>query len=167
MMKNQYMELKRRIDRLIVCCFFFITFIYAKRTFLLILDCEFQNDEKSAQIELRGAKSKLNNLQQEANDDMPAGLAGFEAAKEVRILFFCVVQLGLFFNFALLIPFSKTQEAEAEKEGLVAQATDVMTQRTELGEAQKALQHQLNEVKALIGEFEDKRAAFGVRLVLS
>jgi hypothetical protein len=34
---------------------------------------------------LRGAKSKLNNLQQEANDDMPAGLAGFEAAKEVRI----------------------------------------------------------------------------------
>ena len=41
-----------------------------------------------------------------------------------------------------------------------------MTQKTELGEAQKALQHQLNEVKALISEFEDKRAAFGVRLVL-
>lgn len=40
-----------------------------------------------------------------------------------------------------------------------------MTQRTELGEAQKALQHQLNEVKALIGEFEEKRAAFGVGLV--
>ena len=51
---------------------------------LLILDFELQNDEKSAQVELRGAKSKLNNLQQEANDDMPAGLAGFEAAKEVR-----------------------------------------------------------------------------------
>ena len=60
----------------------------------------------------------------------------------------------------------KNQEAEAEKEGLVAQATVVMTQKTELGEAQKALQHQLNEVKALISEFEDKRAAFGVRLVL-
>ena len=69
----------------------------------------------------------------------------------------------------MLIPFffSKTQEAEAEKQGLVAQATDVMTQKTELGEAQKALQHQLNEVKALISEFEDKRAAFGVCLVLS
>jgi hypothetical protein len=39
-----------------------------------------------------------------------------------------------------------------------------MTQKTELGEAQKALQHQLNEVKALISEFEEKRAAFGVRL---
>ena len=68
-----------------------------------------------------------------------------------------------------LIPFfffSITQEAEAEKEGLVAQATDVMTQKTELGEAQKALQHQLNEVKALIGEFEEKRAAFGVRVIL-
>ena len=67
----------------------------------------------------------------------------------------------------MLIPFffSKTQEAEAEKQGLVAQATDVMTQKTELGEAQKALQHQLNEVKALISEFEDKRAAFGVCLV--
>lgn len=35
-------------------------------------------------MELRGAKSKLSNLQQEANDDLPAGLAGFEAAKEVR-----------------------------------------------------------------------------------
>jgi hypothetical protein len=57
----------------------------------------------------------------------------------------------------------KTQEAEAEKQDLVAQATDVMTQKTELGEAQKTLQHQLNEVKALISEFEDKRAAFGVR----
>ena len=66
----------------------------------------------------------------------------------------------------MLIPFSKIQEAEAEKEGLVTQAADVMTQRTELGEAQKALQIQLNEVKALISEFEDKRAAFGVRLVL-
>ena len=66
----------------------------------------------------------------------------------------------------LILFFWKTQEAEAEKEGLVAQATDVMTRKTELGEAQKALQHQLNEVKALIGEFEDKRAAFGVRLVL-
>lgn len=69
--------------------------------------------------------------------------------------------LNLFYFFS-----KKTQEAEAEKEGLVAQATDVMTQKTELGEAQKALQHQLNEVKALISEFEDKRAAFGVRLVL-
>ena len=62
--------------------------------------------------------------------------------------------------------FTKTQEAEAEKEGLVAQAADIMTQKTELGESQKALQHQLNEVKALISEFEDKRAAFGVRLIL-
>lgn len=42
-----------------------------------------QNDEKSAQVELRSAKGKLHNLQQEANDDLPAGLAGFEAAKEV------------------------------------------------------------------------------------
>jgi hypothetical protein len=57
----------------------------------------------------------------------------------------------------------KLQEAEAEKADLVAQATDVITQKTELGEAQKALQHQLNEVKALIGEFEEKRAAFAVR----
>ena len=42
-----------------------------------------------------------------------------------------------------------------------------MTRKTELGEAQKALQHQLNEVKALISEFEEKRAAFAVRLVYS
>ena len=42
-----------------------------------------------------------------------------------------------------------------------------MTQKTELGEAQKALQHQLNEVKGLISEFEDKRAAFGVGLVFA
>lgn len=39
-----------------------------------------------------------------------------------------------------------------------------MTQKTELGEVQKALQYQLNDVKALISEFEEKRAAFGVRL---
>lgn len=38
-------------------------------------------------MELRGAQNKLNNLQQEANDDLPAGLAGFEAAKEVRNTF--------------------------------------------------------------------------------
>ena len=37
-----------------------------------------------------------------------------------------------------------------------------MKQKTEIGEAAKALQHQLNEVKALIGEFEEKRAALGV-----
>ena len=61
----------------------------------------------------------------------------------------------------MLIPFF--QEAEAEKVGLVTQATDVLTRKTELGESQKALQHQLNEVKALISEFEEKRAAFGVR----
>lgn len=42
-----------------------------------------------------------------------------------------------------------------------------MTQKTELGEAQKALQHQLNEVKALISEFEEKRAAFAVCLMSS
>lgn len=42
-----------------------------------------------------------------------------------------------------------------------------MSQRTELGEFQKALQHQLNEIKALISEFEEKRTAFGVSLVFA
>ena len=40
-----------------------------------------------------------------------------------------------------------------------------MTQKTELGEVQKGLQHLLNEVKGLISEFEEKRAAFAVPLV--
>ena len=107
-------------------------------------------------MELRAAKSKLHSLQQEANDDLPAGLAGFEAAKEVRVPSS---------NFAMLISFIfQTQEAEAEKADLVAQGADIISQKTGLGEAQKALQHQLNEVKALISEFEEKRAAFGVRL---
>jgi structural maintenance of chromosomes protein 6 len=109
-------------------------------------------------MELRAAKSKLHSLQQEANDDLPAGLAGFEAAKEVRVP-------SSNFLFAMLISFIfQTQEAEAEKADLVAQGADIISQKTELGEAQKALQHQLNEVKALISEFEEKRAAFGVRL---
>ena len=70
-------------------------------------------------------------------------------------------------SFAILIHsvLKNSQEAEAEKADLVAQATHVMTQKTEVGEAQKTLQHQLNDVKALISDFEEKRTAFGVRLV--
>jgi len=33
--------------------------------------------------EVRTTKAKLHSLQQEANDDLPAGIAGYEAAKEV------------------------------------------------------------------------------------
>lgn len=44
-----------------------------------------QLQEGRASVEVRQAKVALANLQQEANDDLPVGMAGFEAAKKVRL----------------------------------------------------------------------------------
>ena len=40
---------------------------------------------KQAHEQLRRAKDTLNALQEEANDELPAGIAGLEAAKAVRV----------------------------------------------------------------------------------
>ena len=49
---------------------------------LLILDSNSSRMmKKSAQVDLHGTKNKLNSLQQE---DMPAGLASFKSAMEVK-----------------------------------------------------------------------------------
>jgi hypothetical protein len=43
---------------------------------------DFQSQEASASDAFRRAKQALATLQQEANDDLPIGVAGFQAAKE-------------------------------------------------------------------------------------
>ncbi|KAF8157852.1 hypothetical protein B0H34DRAFT_706410 [Crassisporium funariophilum] len=57
MMRAQYNELRRNVDRL-------------------------QQEENQAQSAARAAKGRLSNLQQEVNEDLPANMQGLEAAKE-------------------------------------------------------------------------------------
>ena len=78
-MKQVYSEKRKAIDRVGVCfSFLFPPFIQASTDNGVL-----QKEEQRANGEVRTAKSKLHSLQQEANDDLPAGMAGYEAAKEV------------------------------------------------------------------------------------
>ncbi|KDR83091.1 hypothetical protein GALMADRAFT_238908 [Galerina marginata CBS 339.88] len=88
--------------------------------------------EDSLQRQLRNAKVEFANLQEEANEELPAGLAGFEDAK---------------------------QEAEREKASFFEQFTAISTQKGAVDEAQKQLLYQMNDIKALLNDFEDKRAS--------
>ncbi|KAF9013179.1 hypothetical protein BDQ17DRAFT_1342932 [Cyathus striatus] len=85
---------------------------------------------QSIDTQMMGQLSKhkvtLANLQQEANDDLPAQVAGLEAAKK---------------------------EAEDEKQNIVTQFTDVMEQKNQIDAAQRELLGQLNEVKKQIERF--------------
>jgi hypothetical protein len=46
--------------------------------------------------ELRTAKQNVANLQAEANEELPAGLQGFEGAKQVRCSFSSVFPLSYY-----------------------------------------------------------------------
>ncbi|KAF8895600.1 hypothetical protein BD779DRAFT_1434318 [Infundibulicybe gibba] len=93
--------------------------------------------DRATQDVLRRAKIALSNLQQEANDDLPAGMAGFEAAKA---------------------------EAEAEKQSLVEQFTDVTRQKAELDEAQVGLLQQQNKLRDRISAFDARRGAVTAKI---
>lgn len=41
--------------------------------------------EQKAHEDLRAAKMSHNQLQEEANEEMPAGISGLQAAKDVRV----------------------------------------------------------------------------------
>ncbi|RDB15207.1 Structural maintenance of chromosomes protein 6 [Hypsizygus marmoreus] len=84
----------------------------------------------------RRAKTALTNLQQELNDEMPTGVASYQAAKE---------------------------EAEEEKENLLAQFRDVMRQKKEVDDKQKVLLTQLGELKARIDDFTGRRGAISTK----
>ncbi|KAJ3497858.1 hypothetical protein NLJ89_g10296 [Agrocybe chaxingu] len=104
-LKGQYHNLRKSIDQL-------------------------NNEETQVQGRCKAAKHRLNALVTEANEDMPVGLAGLEAAKE---------------------------EAEAEKNNIIAQFTAVQQQKVTLDDAQRACQLELNGIKAQIQEFDTSR----------
>ncbi|TFK33017.1 P-loop containing nucleoside triphosphate hydrolase protein [Crucibulum laeve] len=87
-------------------------------------------EEQKAQEAQRVAKFKVTNLQQEANDDLPVGIAGFEAAKE---------------------------EAEAEKANVLEQFKAVQQQKAALDEVQRSLMTQINEYKQKIDNFREEQ----------
>ncbi|CAA7262794.1 unnamed protein product [Cyclocybe aegerita] len=106
-LKGQYHSLRKTIDQL-------------------------NNEETQVQSRCRAARHRLNALVTEANEDMPVGLAGLEAAKE---------------------------EAEAEKNNIINQFAAVQQQKVTLDEAQRACQLELNGIKAQIQEFDTSRTA--------
>ncbi|KAJ6621808.1 hypothetical protein B0H10DRAFT_2162890 [Mycena sp. CBHHK59/15] len=89
-------------------------------------------EERAAADELTRAKAYVRELQQEVNDDMPAQLAGFQAALE---------------------------EAEGEKSSLIEQFTDVTEQKARLDETQKELVRRKDELQDEITDFEGRQKA--------
>ncbi|KAL0960989.1 hypothetical protein HGRIS_005984 [Hohenbuehelia grisea] len=86
--------------------------------------------EQATMNALRKAKLVHENLQQAANDDMPADVARYQAA---------------------------LNEAVAEKESIVAQFEDVARRQADIDQAQRPLIAQLEEVRREIDEFEGRR----------
>jgi hypothetical protein len=64
----------------------------------MLICFDFQPQEASANDAFRRAKQALTTLQQEANDDLPIGVAGFQAAKEAS----AVAHLNI--NHRLMVP---------------------------------------------------------------
>ncbi|KAF8879889.1 P-loop containing nucleoside triphosphate hydrolase protein [Gymnopilus junonius] len=87
--------------------------------------------------QLHRAKAKFNNLQAEANEELPAGLAGFEEAKK---------------------------EAEAEKQSHMDQFAEVARKKAIVDEKQTKLQDQMNEIRDQLNEFQERRNAIGKKI---
>ncbi|KAF9221585.1 P-loop containing nucleoside triphosphate hydrolase protein [Gyrodon lividus] len=88
--------------------------------------------ERNAYETLRSAKTAHTQLQEEANEEMPAGISGLQNAKD---------------------------EAEAEKASIMEQFTDLTKRKTTINEQQNALLTELNGVKQQIQNFEQLRGA--------
>ncbi|KAF9483584.1 P-loop containing nucleoside triphosphate hydrolase protein [Pholiota conissans] len=86
---------------------------------------------------LRAAKVKLNNLQNEANEDLPVGVQGLEQAK---------------------------QDALDEKENITKQFKHAVKEKALLDAQQKILQTELNEVKNLLANFEEQRNSIATKI---
>ncbi|KAF4606632.1 Structural maintenance of chromosomes protein 6 [Pleurotus pulmonarius] len=85
--------------------------------------------ERKADTEARQAKVIVDNLLQAQNDDLPANVASLEAAK---------------------------REAEAEKETILAQYTELTKQKSKVDEAQKPLMVEFNRIRDEISDFDRK-----------
>ncbi|PPR03753.1 hypothetical protein CVT26_005793 [Gymnopilus dilepis] len=111
-LRDQYMKLKAEIDKM--------------------------NDyEAHLQAQLSKAKNRFNAIQTEANEELPAGLAGFEEAKK---------------------------EAENEKQSHLEQFEEVMRKKAAVDEKQKGLQDQLNEIREVLSQYQEKRNAIAKKI---
>ncbi|KAG6853816.1 hypothetical protein C0991_001062 [Blastosporella zonata] len=90
-----------------------------------------KNQQPKAIDRHRRVKMALVDLQQTANDDLPSNVASFQSAKE---------------------------EAETEKAGVIAQAEDVLRQKKEHDDKNRALIPDLEKVKDRIKEFNQHKA---------
>ncbi|KAF8911589.1 hypothetical protein CPB84DRAFT_1842078 [Gymnopilus junonius] len=109
-LKTQFFDLKKEIDNL--------------------------NDrEHCLHSQLREEKTKLIILQLQAKEELPAGLAGIQAAKE---------------------------DAEAKRKSHMEQFTELAKKKAKADEAQKVLQDQLNEIRALMDKHQKKRDVIGI-----
>ncbi|KAG9315735.1 P-loop containing nucleoside triphosphate hydrolase protein [Chiua virens] len=86
--------------------------------------------ERTAHEDLRRAKTSHAVLQDEANEEMPAGITGLQNAKE---------------------------EAEAEKASILEQFTDLAQRKTIIDEQQRELLTEMNRIKQQIQNFEQHR----------
>ncbi|KAF9523413.1 hypothetical protein CPB83DRAFT_690784 [Crepidotus variabilis] len=91
---------------------------------------QFNDDERRVQHEQAAAKRVMNQLINEANDELPAGLAGLEGAKE---------------------------EATQEMEGIMRQAEEVFRQKSDLDNSQREVQNQINGINERLRAFENIR----------
>ncbi|KAK0487309.1 P-loop containing nucleoside triphosphate hydrolase protein [Armillaria novae-zelandiae] len=91
-----------------------------------------QREEMQARRAISMAQDRLRQLQEAAQDDMPANIAGLEASKK---------------------------ESEEEKENLEAQFKDHIARKAEIDGEQKGLLEQLNRVKKDMEEFESRQKA--------
>ncbi|KAI5980738.1 hypothetical protein EDD15DRAFT_773838 [Pisolithus albus] len=91
--------------------------------------------EREALANLRKFKATHSQLQDEANEEMPAGVAHLQTAKE---------------------------EAEEEKKLVLQQFEDLAFRKTAINEAQNGLLTELNQVKKQIRTFEETRGLITV-----
>ncbi|KAH7885236.1 hypothetical protein F5I97DRAFT_1354047 [Phlebopus sp. FC_14] len=93
--------------------------------------------ERSAYEALRAAKTAHAQLQEEANEEMPANISGLQSAKD---------------------------EAESEKNSIVEQFTDLTRRKTAINDQQTTLLKDLNEVKKQIQNFEQLRSGITAKV---
>ncbi|KAK0221980.1 P-loop containing nucleoside triphosphate hydrolase protein [Armillaria fumosa] len=94
-------------------------------------------EEMQARRAISIAQDRLRQLQEAAQEDMPANIAGLEASKK---------------------------ESEEEKENLETQFKDHIARKAEIDEEQKGLLEQLNSVKNDMEEFESRQKAVQAKI---
>ena len=112
-----------------------------------------QSEEKRVQQDRNKAKQRLAQLIQEANEDLPAGLAALEESKAVRGNI-----LSAFHLLSIVL-----QDAEREQEGLMQQGEGVVRQKNEIDNEQRVLLVELNRIRGALSDFEGLRTEKNVR----